>query len=179
MADIVTTDLWPEIQVKCLCTSHCNRMAVNDILFYQWRVNKFLVKENNSGADIADYVSVYEDVRTDASRMWHCNNFWMAKSSSSCLVAVKQKQPAQNAISTALIKDNQQVGEIVAQLETGYNAVKNIIATLGYKTFTATAPGSFNKQILIYYLLRINKALLVDTLLLKSNCSGTNLSGLE
>jgi len=103
----------------------------------------------------------------------------MAKSSSSCLVAVKQKQPAQNAISTALIKDNQQVGEIVAQLETGYNAVKNIIATLGYKTFTATAPGSFNKQILIYYLLRINKALLVDTLLLKSNCSGTNLSGLE
>jgi len=37
----------------------------------------------------------------------------MAKSSS-CLVVVTQKQPAQNAISRAMIKDNQQVGEIIA-----------------------------------------------------------------
>jgi len=89
-----------------------------------------------------------------------------------------KKQSAQNAISTAPIKYNQQVGKIVAQLETGHNAVK-IIETLGYKTFTATAPGSFNKQILIHYLLRINAALLVDTLLLKSNCSAMNISRLE
>jgi len=96
---------------------------------------------------------VYADVCTDASRMWHWNNFWMEESSSSCLVAVTQKQPAQNAISTELIRYDQQVMEIVAQLETGYNAVQKIIATLAYKKFTVTAPDSFNKQILIHYLL--------------------------
>jgi hypothetical protein len=102
----------------------------------------------------------------------------MAKSSS-CLVAVKQKQPAQNAISRALIKDDQQAGGIIAQLETGYNAVQKIIAILGYMKFTVTAPGSFNKQILIYYPLRIDVALSVDTPLLKSKCSGTNISRME
>jgi hypothetical protein len=122
---------------------------------------------------------VYADVCTVASRMWPWNNFWMVKSSSICLVAVKQKQPAQNAIRTALIKDDQQVEEIIAQLETGYNPVQKIIATLEYKKFTVTAPGSFNKQILIHYLLRINAALSVDIPLLKSKCSGTNISRLE
>jgi hypothetical protein len=71
----------------------------------------------------------------------------MAESSSICLVAVTQKQPAQNAISRELIRYDQQVREIVAQLETGYNAVQKIIATLEYKKFTVTAPDSFNKQI--------------------------------
>jgi len=45
--------------------------------------------------------------------------------------------------------------------------VQKIIAILGYKKFNVTAPGSFNKQI-IHYLLRINAALSVDALLLKS-----------
>jgi hypothetical protein len=57
--------------------------------------------------------------------------------------------------------------------------VQKIIATLGYKKFTVTAPGSFNKQVLIHYLLRINAALSVDTPLLKSKCTGTNISRLE
>jgi hypothetical protein len=47
-------------------------MAVNGILFYQCEVNKHLVKENNSAADIVDYGSVYGDVCTEASRMGHC-----------------------------------------------------------------------------------------------------------